>query len=450
MVEQLLQEVRFGARWLGQRVLARPFVRHVGVLTVANGVGAVLSFVQGVLVARWLGPELYGVAALVMSVPALVYTFFDARSAEMSIKYLGEFHAQGERERAAAVCRLGYLVDFGVATLAFLSVLAITPWASRAVVHRPELAWLLVAYSLAFLPRALQGTSYAILAVHGRFVMLALIESVTMLVRVALVLGLVLAGWGVVGVVLGNAVGTALIGVLYAIPALTLMVQSWGSTSWSGMWSALRRYRRDIVRFVVLNDLNVLLGMIPKQLDIVLLGYFRNPTEVGFYKLAKSLAGSVGYLVSPLQSVTYPDLARLRGMQATPALWQRVRKLALQVGLPLGIVGVVGTALIPPIVSVMIGENYRPAVPAIQILLMGSAISLAFFWLRPLFLAQGWIKFWLFNTVIVVALFAIASPFATWRWGYVGLSVSWLSIIFLGHSMALLMLVRLGRRWLKR
>ncbi|MFZ8853885.1 MAG: lipopolysaccharide biosynthesis protein, partial [Armatimonadota bacterium] len=99
MVEQVLRQVRTGAHKLVHTTLYRPFVRHVGVLTVANGVGAVLSFVQGILVARWLGPELYGVAALVMSIPSLVYTFFDARSAEASVKFLSEFDARGERER---------------------------------------------------------------------------------------------------------------------------------------------------------------------------------------------------------------------------------------------------------------------------------------------------------------------------------------------------------------
>ena len=64
------------------------------ILTVANLAGAALSLIQGVLIARWLGPESYGVAALVMSYPDLVYTFFDARSSDASVKYLGEFHAR--------------------------------------------------------------------------------------------------------------------------------------------------------------------------------------------------------------------------------------------------------------------------------------------------------------------------------------------------------------------
>ena len=103
--------------WIAFRakVIGRKFVRDVGVLTIANGVAAVLSFMTAILVARWLGPELYGVAALLMSYPSVVYTLFDARSPEASVKYLSEFHARGERERVLAMCKLGYVVDVAIA-----------------------------------------------------------------------------------------------------------------------------------------------------------------------------------------------------------------------------------------------------------------------------------------------------------------------------------------------
>src|SRR5262249_19636688 len=73
------------------KLLARRFVKDVGILTIANCAKTALNFVQNILIARWLEPELYGMAALVMSYPDLVYTFFDTRSSQASMKYLGEF-----------------------------------------------------------------------------------------------------------------------------------------------------------------------------------------------------------------------------------------------------------------------------------------------------------------------------------------------------------------------
>src|SRR5437588_426705 len=115
----IVQTLSLQALWEAFRakILGRKLVRDVGVLTFANSVIAALSLVQGMLVARVLGPELYGITALVMSYPDLLYSLFDAKSVEASVKYLSEFHARGERDRVLAMCKLGYIVDFVIAAL---------------------------------------------------------------------------------------------------------------------------------------------------------------------------------------------------------------------------------------------------------------------------------------------------------------------------------------------
>lgn len=423
-----------------RRLLALPFVRNVGVLTAANFASAALAFVQGILVARWLGPELYGVAALVMSMPNLVFTFFDTRSVEASLKFLSEFHARGEGEKALAMCKVGYAVDFTIALLAFLVSIFIAPWAALNIAHRSEATGLIIIYASAFLPRALVSTSYAVLASLGHFSVIAFIGIATTLVRVILVLGMVWLGWQVAGVVWGNAAAMVLTGLLYSTYAFPLAKRQWGGLWWQVDWHLLKGRGREILGFIVYNDLTVLLGMIPKQLDVVLLGYFRNPTEVGYYKLAKSIAGTVGYLVGPLQSVTYPKFAQLWGTGNQEGLRRTVRRLALSGGAPLGLAALLGIAFVPFVVPPLVGNAYRPEIVAMQLLLVGSAVWLAFFWLRPLYFAKGMIKTWTNITVFVVCLsiagFIVAIPL----WGYLGLAI-WLMLMhLLGHGIGVIYL----------
>jgi O-antigen/teichoic acid export membrane protein len=375
MVEQVLQEVRIGARRLVHGALRRPFVRHVGVLTVANGVGAVLSVVQGILVARWLGPELYGVAALVMSVPSLVYTFFDARSAEASVKFLSEFDARGERERF--------------------------------------------------------------------FYTIALIETTVTIVRVGLVLGLILAGWGVPGVVWGNAVALALSGLLYAIAARPLLRSSWGNVPWLSTWGVLKGYRREFIGFIAYTDLNVLLASVPKQLDILLLGYLHGPKETGYYKLAKSIGSLTGYLAGPLSSVVYPDLARLWALQDYFILKHRVYSLLRRVGLPLGYLTLVSAFLAPFFIPIMFGNVYMPAIPLIVMFLSSGSMSLFLFWLKPLCLAMGEIPRWTRMTAFLSFSFVLLALPGAYILGALGLSLAFL----LSHGISSILLTTyiLGR-----
>jgi O-antigen/teichoic acid export membrane protein len=415
------------------KITKRKLVRNVGVLTVANMAGAALSFLQGILVARWLGPELYGVAALVMSYPSLLHAFLDTRSAEASVKYLSEFAANGERERILAMCKLGYVVDLATAGLMFLTVFLTGQWAADRIAHRPEASGLLIVYAAAFLPRALVGTSYAVLVTLGRFPLIALLDILTTIVRVSLVLGAVLSGWKVAGIVWGNALAMSLGGFAYILTAAILTSRAWAAFPWQGNWRALTGRHRQILSFLAYNNLNAMLGMIPKQLDTILLGYFRTPVEVGYYKLARNLSGAVGYLVNPLQSVVYPDFTRLWGREDRDALRRRVQRLAIYVGAPLGVAVLGGTLLIPWGIPLLVGRDYYPTVVITQLLFIGAAVWGTFFWLRPLYFAMGLVRRWAVGMGVYSALFLLLSMLSVPSWGYMGLTCSLVTATVLFH-----------------
>ena len=408
-------------RTFREKILRRKFVHDVGALVVANCGGAGLSLIQGLLVARWLGPEQYGISALVMSYPGLVYTFFDAHCAEASVKYLSEFHAGGDRNRVLAMCKLGYAVDLGIAISTFIVVSLTAPWAARGLALHPGTGQLIIVYTAAFIPRALQGTSYSVLATLGRFSVIAWLDIVTVSARAALVLGLVFFGWQVAGVVWGNALAIVLNGILYLAAAHTLSRRAWDASPLQGDWKALKGRKREIFGFLAYNDLTVLLGMIPKQLDVLLLGYFRNPTQVGYYKLAQGLASTVGYLVRPLQSVIYPRLSFLAGAGRQSELNRLVRQAAFSIGAPLACLTLIAIPVLPVLVSKLLA-TYMPAVFAAQIMTAGMAVWLAFFWLRPTYMALGEVSEWFKLNLVGASILLVGMFIVTSFWGYIGLA----------------------------
>jgi O-antigen/teichoic acid export membrane protein len=432
------QALSFTALWQNfrTRVVARKFVQNVGVLTVANLVGAVLNFVQAILVARWLGPELYGVVALVMSYPSLIYTLFDARSVAASMKYLGEYHAKGEADRALAICKFGYLVDFVIAGVTFSVLLFTAHLVAENIIHDPTVASLMIVYGGALMIRALVGTSNAVLATLGRFPVLASIEMATTFLRVALITGFVLAGWQVKGVIWANAVAAVATGLVYGTLAWVLIRRTWGGSIFHGDLKSLNGGWREIFGFLVYTDLTSLVATIPNQLDLLVLGYFRNPTEVGYYKLAKSISVVVRYVTKPLQTVTYPELNRLAVLGHAHAFGQKVRKLLTWIGLPLGVLVLLGTALISFVLPIVVGEAYLPALHATQLLCAGAGVSLAFFWTRPVYLATGQVQQMFLISSSVIVVFALLYPFAVREWGYMGSAIWMLSLQIVGTSVS--------------
>jgi len=442
------QPVSLTAFWKSFRakVVGRKFVQDVGILTVTNFVGAALSFAQAILVARWLGPELYGVAALVMSYPTLVYTFFDARSSEASVKYLSEFRARNELDRVRATCKLGYAVDFAIASIAFLVVAVSAHWAARSIVNRPEMTSLIIVCAAAFIPQALIGTSRSVLTVLGRFRLTALVEALMTILRVVLVLGLVMSGWQVTGVVWGNAIAMIATGLVYGVLAWVLTLRAWGGSPFQGNWQTLKGRWREILGFLAYSDLNALLGLISKQSDVLLLGYFRNPTEVGYYKLAKNLASGLSHLTGPLRSVTYPKLVHLWSAGRLSDFRRVLYKLAVTLAIPLTFGVILSVLAAPAAIQYFLGESYLEASVPTQFLLVATGLRLIGFWVSPFYLATGQVRlltvFALAGAIGAIPIYAVCILF----WGASGLAVSRLALTLLTDTTAAVLIMLWGIR----
>jgi O-antigen/teichoic acid export membrane protein len=359
-------------------------------------------------------------ASLVMSIPLIIFGVFDARSGAASVKYLSEYHARGDFSCALAVCKLGFAIDLVIAIVTFVVLLFTARWAAQNIVHNPSAADLVLLYGAALIPRSLAGTSNAVLATLQRFPLIAFIEILNNSVRLALVLVFLFYGWQVAGVVVANALVSVASGFLYGACAWLFAGRAWGGQIIHAPISTLAANRQQIFTFLGYNELNALIGVVPRQLDAVLLGYFRTPTEVGYYKLAKSLASIVGYVTQPLRAVTYAELARLWGAGRRRGVSEEIRKLAMSIGVPTGLVVSIGVFFMPFAVTLLAGELYNPAVATAQLLFIASIVSLVFFWIRPVYFARGYIKQWVTISSAATIAFALIYPLIVSEWGYVG------------------------------
>ena len=418
-------------RQLWEKAQHSRFLQDVSILSMSNAGAAVLSLAQAILLARWLGPEKFGVAVLVMSYPSLLFAFFDARSNAATLKFVTDFSKEGEPERALAVCKLGYSVDLVVALTTFLIALLTVSWAQTHIVKQPGTASLMIIYSLGFLPRAFGGTSRAVLTVLRQFKTLAIVNLTATFVRVALTLVLVFIGWGVSGVIWGSFFGMILSGLVLGILASSLMLKTWHASWIRAPWTHLHEKKRDIFRFLLFTDLSALTALLVKQADTVLLGYFRLPTEVGYYRLAKSLAGIVSLPIASLQSVTYQRMTSLSNHPLK--LWEFAKQLAKNLGLPLGVLSFGGAFALSWLGLKLAGQSYQPALLALHLWIVAYSVWLTFFWLRPFYFANGWTDHWFYlNTIGAVFFLTIGFPLVT-RSGFVGLTVARISFPLLVH-----------------
>ena len=422
------------------KIIADKFFRNVGVLTLASVIGAALSLGQGVFVARWLQPELFGLAALITYFPSLIFSIFDVRSGDALVKYLSEAYGRDDRERFLALWKFGYILDFAMALLALIVVLLMASWAARNIAGRPDLVNLIIVSAASMIPTAFVRMSQTTLNTLGRFTVIGWAEISTQLLRTVLVVVLVVLGFGLHGVIWGNAVAMIMSGIFYTVIAGALIYRRYGTAPLRGSWRSLRGQRRELFKFLAYNDLTVLLLVIPAQLDILVLGYLRGPVEVSYYKLAKSFASVTSYISTPLQQVAYPEIAKLWGIGNKLSFRNRVYDLAIKIGMPLGILSLLSIVIIPFALPVLVGSAFLNAVFATQLLMISSSVGLTFFWLKPVFFTQGRLRQWFLTSGVVILLFAAIYPFLALQFGYVGAAVSYLALNVMGIGAALLVL----------
>jgi O-antigen/teichoic acid export membrane protein len=400
------------------------FSGDVAAFGASGAATAALNLLQGLAVARMLGPERYGVAVLVMSYPSLLLSFADPRSFEVSMRYLGQFAAAGQRGRALAVCRLGYLLDTGVAVLGVALVAFTAAWAEGSIVKTPGTAPLIVVYALSFVPYSLAGTSYALLSTLGRIRLGSTADLTAAVVRTCLVLLLVWAGWGVSGVVYGNAAGLALQGLILTTGAAVAIRRTWGRSWLGGSLADISELRGEIVRFLGLNKLRALIGLATKQADIVLVGFVRGPQEAGLYRVAKSIGAGISYVRSPLQWAAYPRIVRASHVRDGDRLVALLRHLTVKVALPATVLVALAIPFVPFFLDLVVGPAFDPAARAGQLFLSASLGSLLLFWLQALYLSKEGIGTWTVGTAIAGAGSLAAGWLLLSAFGFMGLVVA--------------------------
>ena len=81
-------------------------IRNSGYLFTGSTLSAALSMIQGILAARLLGVESFGVLGIITVFVSVINRLTSFRMAEWVVNYVGEFSEKGEKDRAAAAFRL--------------------------------------------------------------------------------------------------------------------------------------------------------------------------------------------------------------------------------------------------------------------------------------------------------------------------------------------------------
>ena len=400
-----------------------------------------LALLQTLLLARTLGPADFGIWSGVQAYVLVAYSLCTFRTSEPVTRYLVEFRDKGDRSLMELLLGSALATEVATRVLALLSIAATVPWLAGQLPGGDGAIPLYLLIGTMQVCAVFDQVWFSVARDLGRYRAIAVLNAVFPLMRVgglAALLGLgqlslLSAGWLM-------AVTGALQAVLTGGCLFSAMAEGYGVRLGGMARARVVSRRRELSAFWGFMGATFLWSICSssiKEADTLILGFFRPAEEVGWYRLAKSLAATVMRVGEMLSQVIYQDFSELVVRRDLAEVRRRVILLC-RTWLPLVAAGtVVGILLARPVLVLVFGPAFEPSVMPFQILLVASGFVTMVFWVRPIVLALElyWYNFRI--TVVQSVLLLPLNVAMCWGFGMLGATVT-LALAWIAGYAALL------------
>lgn len=407
------------------------FARNVATLQVGSFSGTIVQAVIGILIARLLQPELFGIYALAIGMAGMTSLVLGMGIQEAVSSLLGRAYARKDGAEVEKI--LGFMLK--ITSLAALIVILISSFL-------PAIADRLYGNSLIGIYAAIVVVAtvfsslfftlvYSSFQVAGRVRSLGLLILSDQSLRYALSLVFILIGFGVIGAVSGQLAGAMIIFVVSAVlfkniskseplfPSLKRLLSSVAGAD-------IKRYFG--FTFWVALDRNM--GNIYMALPVILTGIYVSSAEVSFFKLAFGYTNLVLSFLGPISVLLNVEFPKIQ-VGDKRQLYNTFKRVSFY-SLGLSVLLTIGAAVVSPFAfKILYGESYIPSIKYIfGLIAYGSLFGIGV-GLGPMWRAINKVKISiLINSIILGA----GIPFGLWLiknyglWGSVIMVTIWFSI----------------------
>ncbi len=382
--------------------LKRRSVRGGAATVLGQGASFVIRTASTMVLARLLTPADFGLIAMVTAITGFAAVFKDLGFSMATVQRAEVNHRQ--------VSTLFWL------NVAFSSLIALVLAGCAPVISwfysEPRLTWVTLAMAVHLVLGGLAVQHQAVLQRQIRFITLAVVQVLAMLIGV--VAGIIAALYGA---------GYWALVILQLVAAAAMVLGVWGTCKWRPGRPVRGSGVRSMVKFGGnLTGFNIL-NYFSRNADNVLIGRVWGAVELGLYAKAYGLFMlPIRQLTYPISAVAIPALSRIQGDRA------RYRRAFFSVQEKLCVVMVPLIAFLAAtsdwVIEVLLGPAWLPASQILRWLSIAGLVQAVISTVGWLFVTQDRTKDMLRWGVIGSSL-TIASFVLGLRWGALGVAISY-------------------------
>lgn len=338
------------------------FVKNLAILQVGNFSNTFIQGLTGIIIARLLQPELFGVYAISFSLAGLLvlvvsFGIQDTGATLVGGTYAREDH-QGTKEAFMFLGRMASMI-------AVLSVVAIliAPSLAGRIYHNPLIGWYAGILVLAsFISNTFLNFSALAYQVVGKIKQMALLTFSDQTLRNVLAVLLVASGLGITGAMSGHLLG--------AVTMLVVSIVVWERLRKNhSMFPSVREFFtktsglqvRKHVSFSAWVALDKNIATLFNLLPVLMVALYVSTTEVTYFKISLAYVNLVLGLMGPISTLLNVELPRMREEDPN-SLRKNFIKVSLY-SLLCSVVLTAGALIISPIaLKILYGHSFLPGI----------------------------------------------------------------------------------------
>lgn len=400
-------------------------MRKVAKLGVPVAAGKLFTAASGLvtlaMLARHLGPGLFGVIAMFRTVAMMVDLFANCNTWQAIIKFGADATAAGNSDAVKAIIKLAFVIDVTTAVIGSLVVVGLAFLIPGEFGWTPHESMLCTLYALTLVSKV-SGTSDGIFRICDAYRVQAIVASVAAVVATALVAIAVATGatfgYCVIALVAGEVIGN----VAATVSAMWVARQAGYRGWWRVSLRGIRATFPGITRFLVTTNAQLTVRTGQSELDMIVVGSMLGKAAAGLFRVVKQLGTIPGRVFMPFEMVLFTELARCAAehdYRGFGRLLRRSVSIAAVGSLALWIIAAIAAG---PLVELVAGSAFAAAAPAFRWYLLAMILQVAGMPIMRALIALGRPgTLFLFDCGSFVVLIAAAIAGA-YGWGLLGVA----------------------------
>ena len=371
------------------------FIFETKTLVLSQFFIAILSLVQASIVARELGPSKFGQAALVLSLPAIVFRSIHSRSSDFTLVALKDLKIIKQHIIVSSL-----LIDLVSGIIAsMISIVISIPFAKYFGIEDMGSIYRIFLVYICCRPfLGLSETAKGVLTYEKKLNLFAVVEFISVMIRFVAVILLVLKNPTIEMFILGHSIYAFSYGILSVGVVFSRINNDFFANPFIENFYRVAKLSR---KFLLTLRLDQLVGMIPNHFDLIIINIFAGYEAVGIYNISKRLLMPINYLVVALTPWVQSEFVKKKN---------QIRKIGYNLTntilFPLSVLILLAVYFLGPwIIEFTVGVNYQESYLPWLIMTFGYLVFLLFFWVRQALLLTDRLIFHAYSRVLNTSVF---------------------------------------------